>query len=127
MGIPLVLMTRLFQLVSQRKFAEAERVLKRIKSRINKRGQLGYNRGYLEALNGIILTSRSTGERYEFFGNLDINDIKELKKHHKDFLDQTKNRFHTDYDRGYFSALADYMRVIIRTRKNNQETISNKG
>ncbi len=122
MAIPLALITRLFQLLSERKFAEAERVLERINTRIVKSEQKDYNRGYLEALSGIVLTYRSTGESYEFFSNLNLNDVEALKRHYRDFLNQTRSRFHGDYDRGYFSALADYMRVVLRTVQSKAKT-----
>jgi ATP/maltotriose-dependent transcriptional regulator MalT len=122
MAIPLVMMTRFFQLVSQRKFAEAERVLERITVKMKKRKKREFNRGYLEALSGIILTHRSSGESYEFFSNIDLNDVKAQKKHQKDFKEDAKSRFHADYDRGYFSALADYMRIVIKTARSNAKT-----
>ena len=121
MSIPLAHMTRLFQLVSERKFAEAERILERITAKMEKTGQQEFNRGYLEALSGIILTYRSSGESYEFFSNLDMNDVEALKKHYKDFLENSQSRFHADYDRGYFSALSDYMRVVLKMAKGKTE------
>jgi len=121
MPVPLALITRLFQLVSERKFAEAERVLERITVRMRKGEQQEYNRGYLEALGGIVLTQRSGSESYEFFSALNLRDADALKKHYRDFLNQTKSRFHADYDRGYFSALADYMRVAQRTAQSKTE------
>jgi len=117
LSIPLAFMTQFFHLVSQRKFAEAERILERITVRMKKRGEQEYNRGYLEALSGIILTYRSSGESYEFFSNLDLNDVEALKRHYKDFKENAQKRFHADYDRGYFSALADYMRVALQTAR----------
>lgn len=121
MSAPLALITRLFQLVSERKFAEAERILERITVKMKKNGQKDFSRGYLEALNGIVLTYRSSGESYEFFSNLNLKDADALKRHYKDFLKNTQSRFHADYDRGYFSALVDYMRVILRTAKSNAD------
>jgi ATP/maltotriose-dependent transcriptional regulator MalT len=126
MSIPLAHMTRLFQLVSERKFAEAERILERITAKMKKTGQQEFNRGYLEALSGIILTYRSSGESYEFFSNLDMNDVEALKKHYKDFLENSQSRFHADYDRGYFSALSDYMRVVLKTAKGKTEVELNR-
>jgi hypothetical protein len=117
-------MTRFFQLVSERKFAEAGRMLERITVKMKKSGKKEFNRSYLEALEGIILAHRSGNETFEFFSNLDLNDVKVLKRHYKDFLSNTKNRFQTDYDRGYFSALADYMRVVLRTAKSKAKTAS---
>lgn len=119
MANPLVLITRFFQLVSERKFAEAERVLERVKARMEKSEQKEFNRGYIAALNGIILTSKSGNENsYEFFANLNLKDINVLKKHYRDFLENSKNRFFADYDRGYFAALCDYMRVVIKSAEN---------
>jgi len=126
MSIPLAHMTRLFQLVSERKFAEAERILERITAKMKKTGQQEFNRGYLEALSGIILTYRSSGESFEFFSNLDMNDVEALKKHYKDFLENSQSRFHADYDRGYFSALSDYMRVVLKTAKGKTEVELNR-
>ena len=117
MSVPLTHMTRLFQLVTERKFAEAERILERITVRMKKTGQPEFNRGYLEALGGIILTYRSSGESYEFFNNLDTNDAEALKRHYRDFVENSQSRFHADYDRGYFTALSDYMRVVLKTTR----------
>ena len=122
--VPLMLITRLFQLVSERKFAEAERTLERITARMEKSGEKQFNKGYLRALDGIILTSRSGSETDEFFGCLDLNDIGALKRYHKDFLQNAKSRFHADYDRGYFSALADYMRVVLKTARSSPKAES---
>ena len=126
MSVPLAHMTRLFQLVTERKFAEAERILERITAKMEKTGQQEFNRGYLEALSGIILTYRSSGESYEFFSNLDMNDVEALKKHYKDFLENSQSRFHADYDRGYFSALSDYMRVVLKMAKGKTEVELNR-
>jgi len=127
MTVPLAFITRMFQLVSERRFAEAERVLERITLKMKKSAHREFNKGYLDALKGIILTYRSGSGTYEFFSNLDLNDVDALKKHYKDFLRNTKSRFHTDYDRGYFSALADYMRVVLKTAQTNAETETDQG
>jgi len=126
MSVPLAHMTRLFQLVTERKFAEAERILERITAKMKNTGQQEFNRGYLEALGGIILTYRSSGESYEFFSNLNLNDVEALKKHYKDFLENSQSRFHADYDRGYFTALTDYMRVVLKTARGKTEVELNR-
>ena len=120
--VPLVQMTRLFQLVSERKFAEAERTLERITAKMGKDGKKEFDRGYLRALGGIILASRSGSDTYEFFGTLDLNDVGALRMYRRDFLNNIKSRFHADWDRGYFSALADYMRVVLRTAGSSTKT-----
>ncbi len=114
MSVSLALMTRLFQLLTERKFAEAERILERITERMKKNEQKEFNRGYLEALCGMILTYRSSGDSCEFFSKLDLNDVEALKRCYRDFKQNSESQFHADYDRGYFSALAEYIRVVLR-------------
>lgn len=110
----LAYINRLFQLVLERQFTEAERTLERLKERMEKNE---WNSGYLQALNGMILTQRSGDERYAFLTNLDPNDEEALKKHRRDFLKHVKSGFHADYDRGFFSAWADFLWTTLGTRK----------
>jgi len=121
MAVPLVLMTRFFQLVSERKFAEAERVLERIHARMKNSRKEEFNKGYLDALNGIILSNRSSSGSYEFFSNLDLNDVSALEKHYRDFRKHARSMFQADYDRGYFSALTDFLRVILKNVSKTKE------
>jgi ATP/maltotriose-dependent transcriptional regulator MalT len=114
MPISRVFVTRFFQLATKRRFAEAERVLERIKLKVQ---ETEWNRGYFQALSGILLTQKSNDE-YAFLQNLDLNNEKELKKYRREFLKQSRSKIHADYDRGFFSAWADYMRVSIRIREN---------
>jgi len=122
--MPLALITRLFQLVSERKFAEAERIFERINAKMKEKENDEFNSGYLQALKGIILSHRS-GEASSdtFLSNLDLNDVDALKKYHREFRDNAENRLHGEYDRGYFSALSEYVRVILKTV---QSRITNK-
>jgi len=115
MPISRVFVTRFFQLVAKRQFAEAERILERIKLKIQK---TEWNRGYFQALNGILLAQKSNDDQYAFLPNLDFNNEDELKKYRREFLKQSKDRIHADYDRGFFSAWADYMRISIRMKEN---------
>ena len=115
MPISRVFVTRFFQLVTGRRFAEAERILERIRLRVQ---ETEWNRGYFQSLNGILLAQKSNDDQYAFLPNLDFNDEDELKKYRREFLKQARNKIHADYDRGFFSAWADYMRVSIKMRKN---------
>ena len=114
MPISRIFVARFFQLVTRRRFAEAERVLERIKLKVQ---ETEWNRGYFQALNGILLTQKSNDD-YAFLQNLDLNNEGELKKYRREFLKQARNKIHADYDRGFFSAWADYMRVSIKMREN---------
>jgi len=117
MPISKIFVVRFFQLVRGRRFAEAERVLERIRLKTN---ETEWNSGYLHALDGILLAQKST-DAYAFLKNVNFNDEKELKKFRKEFLKEYKNKIHADYDRGFFAAWADYM-LISKKSLANPET-----
>ena len=102
-----VFVTRFFQLLTDRRFAEAERILERVK----KAKETEWDRGYFEALQGMILAKKSN-DQYVFLSTVNPNDEDELKRYRREFLKHAKNKLHADYDRGFFSAWADYMRVL---------------
>jgi len=107
--IPKVYVARFFQLVTTRQFAEAERILERLKQKIQMSER---NRGYFQALYGMLLAQRNNDDRYAFLSNLNIKDKKELQTYRREFLRKSEHRLHADYDRGFFSAWADYMRIL---------------
>ncbi|MEM2118946.1 MAG: hypothetical protein QW840_02355 [Candidatus Bathyarchaeia archaeon] len=112
MPVPSALVTRYFQLVANRQFTEAERELERIKQKMQK---TEWNRGYFRALYGIFLSRKANGDSYAFFPQLDLNDKAALHAYRREFLEHVSNKLHGDFDRGYFSAWADCMRVLSRT------------
>jgi len=120
MPISKIFVVRFFQLVKNRRFAEAERVLERIRLKTN---ETEWNSGYMHALDGILLAQKS-GDSYAFIKNVNFDDEKELKKFRKEFLKEYKNKIHADYDRGFFAAWADYMLISKRSltdaEKSNQ-------
>jgi hypothetical protein len=101
--------------VTNRRFAEAERILERIKLKIQ---ETEWNKGYFQALNGILLAQKSNDDQYAFLPSIDFNNENELKKHRREFMKQATNKIHADYDRGFFSAWADYMHISTKMRKN---------
>ena len=82
MPIPSILVTQYFQLVAKRQFAEAERILERIKLKAEKTER---NRGYLQALHGILLSNRSNNDQYAFLAHVSLNDKTALEKHRREF------------------------------------------
>ncbi len=106
--VPKIYSTRFFQLVTSRQFAEAERILERIKQKMHVSDR---NRGYFQALYGILLTMKNS-DRYAFLSTVDLTDRKQLKNYRKEFLSHMERRLHDDYDRGYFEAWADYMKIL---------------
>ena len=111
MPIPQALVTRFFQLLVNRQFTEAERELEKLKQKMHK---TEWNRGYFRALYGMYLSRRSNGDAYAFFPKLDLNDKAALHSYRREFLEHTRNGLHGEFDRGFFSAWADCMRVLSR-------------
>jgi hypothetical protein len=111
MPIPQALVTRFFQLLVSRQFSEAERELERLKQKMQK---TEWNRGYFRALYGMYLSRRNNGDNYALFSKLDLSDKVALHAYRREFLEHTKNGLHGDFDRGYFSAWSDCMRVLSR-------------
>jgi hypothetical protein len=111
MPIPQALVTRYFQLIVNRQFTESERELERLKQKMQK---TEWNRGYFRALYGMYLSRKSNGDNYALFSKLDFSDKVALHNYRREFLEHTKNGLHGDFDRGYFSAWADCMRILAR-------------
>ena len=111
MPISQALVTRYFQLIVKRQFTEATRELERIKQKMQK---TEWNRGYFRALYGMYLSRKTNGDGYAFFSKLDLTDSAALHGYRREFLDHMRNGRHGDFDRGYFSAWADCMRILTR-------------
>ena len=111
MSISAVFVTRFFQLVTNRQFAEAERELERLSKNVKKKE---FNTGFLRALNGMILAHKSNDDQYVFLSNVNLKDKRELIKYRREFSRHEKNKIHSDYDRGFFKAWTEYMRVLIK-------------
>lgn len=110
MPVSQALVSRYFQLIANRQFTEGERELENIKQTMPK---TEWNRGYFRALYGIYLAQKNN-DSYSFFSKLDLSDKTALHAYRREFLDHTRNSLHGDFDRGYFSAWADCMRVLAR-------------
>ena len=119
MPIPSALVTRFAQLLVNKQFAEAERELERLKQKMHK---TEWNRGYFRALYGMLLIRRANNSNsYSFFAKLDLTDKETLQAYRKEFLNHVKNRLHGDFDRGFFSAWADFTRVLSKINIGNAE------
>ena len=122
MPVPSALVTRFFQLIASRQFTEAERELERVKQKMQK---TEWNRGYFRALYGIFLTRKANGDSYALLSKMDFDDKPSLHGYRREFLGHVRNRLHGDFDRGFFSAWADCMRVFSRIRVPQNVTVSN--
>jgi len=121
MPVSSALVTRFFQLLVNRRFAEAERELERIKQKMHK---TEWNRGYFRALYGMLIARKSNNDNYAFLSKVDFNDKKVLQNYRKEFRGHVKSKLHGDFDRGFFSAWTNCMRVFSRLAVNNPEAKS---
>jgi len=122
MPIPQALVTRYFQLIVNRQFSEAERELERVKEKLQK---TDWNRGYFRALYGMYLSRKKDLDIYAFFSWIDLSDKVSLHAYRREFLDNMRSSLHADFDRGYFSAWADCMRILTRLNIPSTQTASN--
>jgi hypothetical protein len=112
MPVPSALVARYFQLLVYRQFTEAERELERLKQKMHK---TEWNRGYFRALYGMMLARRSNNnDSYAFFSKMNFHEKTVLNNYKREFSEHVKSRLHGDFDRGFFSAWADCMRVLNR-------------
>jgi hypothetical protein len=111
MPVPQALVTRFVQLLLNRQFTEAERELERIKQKMHK---TEWNRGYFRALYGMMLARKGNGDGYAFFSKLDLTDKTALHGYRREFMNHLQSKLHGEFDRGYFSAWTDCMRVLTR-------------
>jgi hypothetical protein len=72
------------------------------------------NRGYFQALYGMLLVQKSNNDRYAFLSNNNFYDKTEVLNYRREFIRQSEHRLHGDYDRGFFLAWADYMRILAK-------------
>ncbi len=112
MPISPAFVTRFFQLVTSRQFAEAERELERLRESKVKKNE--FDKGFFSALDGMILAQKSSDDQYAFLPNVDFKDKKKLQGYRREFTAHQKNKLHSDFDRGFFKAWGDYMRVLIK-------------
>lgn len=121
MPISSALVTRFFQLLVNRRFAEAERELERIKQKMHK---TEWNRGYFRALYGMLIARKSNNDDYAFLSKLDLNYKNVLRNYRKEFQGHVKSKLDGDFDRGFFSAWAKFMRILSKLAVNNPEAKS---
>ena len=96
---------RFFKFLTKRKFTNANQVLKNIKGEIR---TTEWHNGYINALEGMILALRSRHQQVF----IKIVIPKDIGKLAKKFYAQSRNQLHADFDRGYFTAWTEYIRIL---------------
>jgi hypothetical protein len=101
---------RLFQALIERRNADAEKELDTIRATLPSTESA---KGYLKALEGLLLTAKSNEDKYLYLSKIEKTP-KNLKNLRREFSQQAKNALHGDFDRGYFQALESYLRKLER-------------
>jgi len=105
----------IFQLLVSKNLTEAGRKLEELKQIARKSSSPDWGRGYISALDGMLVALRANDDRYVFISKINFDEkvVSELKK---EFAANSASQTHDDFDRGYFTAWADYMRVLEKTK-----------
>ena len=94
----------------ERRISDAEKELDAIRTNIPATESA---KGYLKALEGLLLTAKSTDDKYLYLSKIEMQAIS-LKTLRKEFEQHNANALHSDYDRGYFQAVESYLRKLER-------------
>jgi hypothetical protein len=108
--IPQIPVSKFLEQVEARAWTDAEKELDVIRQ---KSDNSQWSRGYVKALEGLMLTYRNNDDKYIFLpkvlANRTEDTINNLKKEFSEFA---ANELHGEYDRGYFKALDDYFTLL---------------
>ncbi|TMI18401.1 hypothetical protein E6H32_04880 [Candidatus Bathyarchaeota archaeon] len=115
--IPQIPVNKFLEHVEARAWTDAEKELDIIRQ---KSDNSQWSRGYVKALEGLMLTYRTNDDKYIFLPRVlatrTEDTISNLKKEFSEFA---LNELHGEYDRGYFKALDDYF-TLLGSMKNQQ-------
>ncbi len=98
--------------IAERRLKDSEEAFEKIRGAF---GSSQWEKGYVKALEGLLLTLKSNDGRYLYLQRIKLDD-KALKKLKEEFKKQSTHELHADYDRGYFAALTDYASVLEHVR-----------
>lgn len=104
---------KFFENLLDRRFSDAERVIKTISKK--KFGDTEFKKGYVNALEGILLSYRSGDER-DFF-NRALFDKKSMRRYKKEFGNIVKKGVNSPFDIGFFSAWSDLIQYRLTSDK----------
>ena len=100
--------------VDSRAWTDAEKELDVIRQ---KSDGSPWSRGYVKALEGLMLTYRNNDDKYVFLPKVLANKTEEsMGNLRKEFSEFASNEIHGEYDRGYFKALEDYVAKLANSK-----------
>ncbi len=117
-----ILVNRVLKLFIDRKLKDAEKMLEKLELTM---AEKEWSKGYFNALQGITLALKSKDSRYLYLTEIPTDDSKKIDDIRKKFLKQTQNSLHKDFDKGFFSAWSDYLKLLknkITKQRTSEET-----
>ena len=112
------------QHVGQRAWTDAEKELDAIKQ---KSDSTQWSRGYVKALEGLMLTYRNDDDKYIYLPKAMTNKSgPENDALRKEFAEFAVNEIHGEYDRGFFKALEDYLSQVATLRPTQESAEQEK-
>src|SRR5438128_5822417 len=108
--IPQVPVNKFLEQVEARAWTDAEKELDIIRQ---KSDNSQWSRGYVKALEGLMLSYRNNDDKYIFLPRVLANRTEDaIRNIKKEFSEFVANELHGEYDRGYFKALDDYFTLL---------------
>ncbi len=112
--IPQPSVTKFFQSVEERAWTDAEKELDNIRQKVE---NTQWSRGYIKALEGLMLTYRSNDDKHLYLPKaLTSHSDENIDGLRKEFTEFSSDELHGEYDRGYFKALEEYL-AVLKTQK----------
>lgn len=105
--------SKYFRTIAERRIKDGEVEFDRVSLSLD---DSEWNKGYLKALEGLLITFRTNNSKLLYLQRKELEDQKMRKKFKEELKKHSNNELHSDYDRGFFSALMDYFTV---TEKGN--------
>ena len=121
-AIPAESVNRFFQNIEARAWTDAEKELDVIRQKAQ---SAPWYKGYVKALEGLLLTYRSNDDKYIYLPKALANRTEEsINTLRKEFGEFASNEIHGEYDRGYFKALEDYVATLPTIKPSNPSPVT---
>jgi len=104
------------QAIVERRISDAEKELDAIRTAIPATDTA---KGYLKALEGLLLTAKSPDDKYLYLAKIDMTSTK-LRELRRNFASNATSHLHSEYDRGYFQALESYIRKLEKATRSEE-------
>jgi hypothetical protein len=98
--------------------AEAERMLEKIRSEMAMKTT--WSKGYLNALEGMLIALKSGDSKYAYLNRLDPENHTSIEKARRRFKEEANNPLEDEFDKGFFAAWDDYL-LFLKAMKHHKD------